>query len=59
MYNRSKGKEIMESKIARELKLRFSPVAIIFSDDRPEGGLQFKKGKWGCVIAMLTAAAKG
>lgn len=49
----------MDSYIARELKLRYSPVAIIFTDDKPEGALQFEGGRWGCVISMLTAAAKG
>lgn len=49
----------MESRIARELKLRFQPVAILFTDDKPEGALQFKEGAWGCAVAMLTAASSG
>jgi uncharacterized protein (DUF169 family) len=49
----------MESRLAKELKLRYHPVAVIFSDKKPENALQFKEGKWGCVISMLTAAAKG
>ena len=49
----------MESRIARELQMKFEPVAVIFTDELPPDALQFKEGKWGCVIAMLTAAAKG
>ena len=49
----------MESRIAKELKLRYQPVAIIFTDEKPEGALQFKKGIWACIIGMLVAAGKG
>ena len=49
----------MESRIARELKLRFEPVAVIFTNEKPEEALEFQGGRWGCVISMLTAAAKG
>jgi uncharacterized protein (DUF169 family) len=49
----------VESIIARELKLRYQPVATLFTDEKPEGALQFKEGVRGCSIAMLTAAAKG
>ncbi|RME68898.1 MAG: hypothetical protein D6778_01270 [Nitrospirae bacterium] len=47
----------MESKDA--LKLRFEPVAILWSDERPEGAIQFKEGRWGCVIRSFASAAKG
>ncbi|MEG6586353.1 DUF169 domain-containing protein [Dendrosporobacter sp. 1207_IL3150] len=49
----------MNSRLASELKLRYSPIAILFSDEKPMESLQFQEGKRGCVIAMLTAAAKG
>lgn len=49
----------MESKIARAIGLRYPPVAILFSERKPEGALQFKERRWGCVVAMFTAAAKG
>ena len=49
----------MQSEIARRLKLRYAPVAILFSNEKPEGALEFKEGRWGCVVAMLTATAKG
>lgn len=49
----------MQSRIAKELKLRYQPVAVIFTDEKPDGALQYQTGRWGCVISMLTAAAKG
>lgn len=49
----------MQSAIADELKLRYRPVALLFADEKPEGALEFKEGKWGCVVAMFTAAARG
>jgi uncharacterized protein (DUF169 family) len=35
------------------------PVAIIWTDEKPSEGLQFKEGKRGCVASMLVAASKG
>lgn len=49
----------MKSKISESINLKYSPVAIVFTDEKPEEALQFKEGRWGCVIAMLVAAAKG
>ncbi len=49
----------MKSEIAGRLKLRYGPVAILLSNEKPAGAVQFQEGKWGCVAAMLSAAAKG
>lgn len=49
----------MESRIAKAIGMKYSPVAVVLTGDRPEGALQFKEGRWGCVVSMLSAAAKG
>lgn len=49
----------MDSEIARRLKLRYPPIAILFTDRKPAGAAEFAEGKRGCAIALLTAVAKG
>ena len=49
----------MDSKIATALNLKHNPVAVIRADEKPEKSMQFKKGKWGCVMFMFANAAKG
>lgn len=49
----------MQSKIAKAINMSYSPVAVIWTNNKPEGALQFKEGRWGCVVAMLRAAARG
>jgi uncharacterized protein (DUF169 family) len=49
----------MKSKIKEAVHLRYSPVAILFSDEKPSTAIQFTEGRWGCAVSMLNAAAKG
>jgi uncharacterized protein (DUF169 family) len=49
----------MKSQLFEALKLKMQPVAVILTDDAPEGGLHFKEGSMrGCVAAMLVTASK-
>lgn len=49
----------MNSKIAAALDLKYNPIAILWTDKKPEHALQFKEGKWGCVMWMFASAAQG
>lgn len=49
----------MECIIKQGVGLRYEPVGIILTDEKPETAKQFTEGKWGCVMFMLGAATKG
>jgi len=49
----------MKSKIAEAIRMRYSPVALLWTDEKLEQALQFKEGHRGCVISLLCNAAKG
>ncbi len=49
----------MESQLAKALKLKHHPVAIVQTDQEPDGALRFKKGKWSCVMFLFANAARG
>lgn len=49
----------MESKIAAALSLKFGPVALLWTDEKPDAAMQFKEGGWGCVMWLFANAAGG
>lgn len=49
----------MKSKIASAIGMLHEPVAILFSNEKPQNARQFQEGKWGCVMFMLGAAVNG
>ena len=46
-------------KISDALRLTYAPVALLWADTRPERAIQFRKGKWGCIMWLVASAAKG
>ncbi|MCL5807029.1 MAG: DUF169 domain-containing protein [Deltaproteobacteria bacterium] len=49
----------MESRIAKAIETKYPPIAISWSDEKPEGAMQFQEGRWGCVMWLAASAAKG
>ena len=49
----------MQSKIAAAIRMELEPVALVWTDEKPEGAMEFVPGKWGCVLFLFVAAAKG
>jgi len=49
----------VDSKIATAIHLKYHPVALIWSDEKPEAAMQFQENKWGCVMWLIANAAKG
>lgn len=47
----------MDSPIKQALDLTTEPVAIVWTDEKPEGAAEFGAGTWGCVMAMFGAVA--
>lgn len=48
----------MESRIASTLHLRYEPIAVLWTDQKPEPAVQFAPGRWGCVMGSLAAVAE-
>jgi uncharacterized protein (DUF169 family) len=49
----------VESKIKQVLGLAYSPVSIVWTDEKPENAKEFKENAWGCSMWLLASAAKG
>ena len=49
----------MGGRLHERLRLEFEPVAISFTDEKPQGAVQFEEGARGCAAAMLLAASRG
>lgn len=49
----------MVSLIAKAIETQYPPIALAWADDKPEGAMQFQQGRWGCVMWLAAAAAKG
>lgn len=39
--------------------MKYSPVALIWTDEKPSGAVEMAPGRWGCVMSLVVAAAKG
>ncbi len=49
----------MESLIAQVLNMEYGPVALLWSDAKPEGAVQQAEGEAGCIMNLVVRAAKG
>lgn len=50
----------MESGISKALRLKYDPVALLWSDEKPAVAIEFQGGKWGCVMsAFAQVSAQG
>lgn len=49
----------MDSILAKKLGLTHQPVALIWTDEKPEKAVEFAPNKFGCIMFHLAAAAKG
>jgi hypothetical protein len=48
----------MESAIVRNLQPEFEPVAVVWSDTLPDGAVQFKQGRFGCILWLFAEVAR-
>lgn len=48
----------MQSAIVHHLRPEFEPVALLWSNDCPEGAVRFRPGRFGCVLFLFGMASK-
>jgi len=48
----------MKSAVVEHLEPGFEPVALIWSDQMPSEALQFKKGRFGCILHLFAEASR-
>jgi hypothetical protein len=48
----------MKSKIVANLRPEFEPVAVVWSNTIPDDAVQFRKGRFGCVLYLFAEAAR-
>jgi uncharacterized protein (DUF169 family) len=58
-WTHTEGGIAVKSRIAEKLELSEHPVALLWTDEKPEGALQFQKGRWGCAMFLFAAAVRG
>lgn len=49
----------MESRIGQAIRLKFEPVAVVFSDQKPPQAIEGRPGVRSCIIPMALSAARG
>lgn len=48
----------MKSAVVEHLDPEFEPVAVVWSDEIPEEALQFKDGRFGCILHLFAEASR-
>jgi uncharacterized protein (DUF169 family) len=49
----------LSERYIKAMRLRYSPVACFFSDNRPQGGTGFRKKGSGCIMPLVFSAGSG
>lgn len=49
----------MDSKIVAAMGIQFEPVALVWTDERPEKAVEFAPNRFGCIMFHVALAAKG
>lgn len=48
----------MLSKVVEQLQPEFEPVAVVWSDEIPDDAVQFKGGRFGCILHLFAEASR-